>query len=283
MRIRNKLVLFFMTVVLCFSSFSVVSARGHHSSGGDVYVHDYYRKDGTHVRAHYRSAPDGNPCNNWSTEGNINPYTGQLGTHYVPSCGGGYDISTPVDNGSLQSATDSSTPSPISQQLPTTVTPSVDIAPATQLPQVQQPVTLPAPQTDQNPWLNAKKKIRAIFNLNSTAYSINGENKIADVSPYVNVSNRTMVPIRTFAEALGATVGWDGSTQTISILKNGKAISLRLGSNIMNVDGNSVNLDASPEISNGHTFLPFRPIGEALGANVQWDNATQSLQVALEQ
>ncbi|WP_223448219.1 hypothetical protein [Pseudomonas sp. BF-R-19] len=46
----------------------------------DVHVRAYTRSDGTHVQAHYRSAPDGNFDNNWSTLGNVNPYTGEPGT-----------------------------------------------------------------------------------------------------------------------------------------------------------------------------------------------------------
>jgi len=47
-----------------------------------VRVKGYYRKDGTYVRPHYRSNPDGNVWNNWSTYPNINPYTGKQGTKY---------------------------------------------------------------------------------------------------------------------------------------------------------------------------------------------------------
>ncbi len=47
---------------------------------GQVHVHGYIKKDGTHVQPHYRSNLDGNPNNNWSTKGNINPYTGESGT-----------------------------------------------------------------------------------------------------------------------------------------------------------------------------------------------------------
>lgn len=50
------------------------------SVGGDVYVNGYYRKDGTYVQPHYRSAPDGNPYNNYSFPGNVNPYTGERAT-----------------------------------------------------------------------------------------------------------------------------------------------------------------------------------------------------------
>lgn len=40
---------------------------------GDVYVRGYTRSDGTYVQPHYRTAPDGNLLNNYSTKGNTNP------------------------------------------------------------------------------------------------------------------------------------------------------------------------------------------------------------------
>jgi hypothetical protein len=43
---------------------------------GSVYVRGYTKSNGTYVAPHYRSAPDGNPYNNWSYPGNTNPYTG---------------------------------------------------------------------------------------------------------------------------------------------------------------------------------------------------------------
>ena len=49
-----------------------------------VFVPGYLRRDGTYVQPHYRSAPDHTPYNNWSTRGNVNPYTGQYGTHTPP-------------------------------------------------------------------------------------------------------------------------------------------------------------------------------------------------------
>ena len=46
----------------------------------DVYVQPHVRSDGTYVQGYYRTAPANNPYNNYSTQGNINPYTGQAGT-----------------------------------------------------------------------------------------------------------------------------------------------------------------------------------------------------------
>lgn len=54
---------------------------------GAVRVRGYYRKNGTYVAPHYRSAPDGNFYNNWSTKGNVNPYTGKAGSKVTPPSG----------------------------------------------------------------------------------------------------------------------------------------------------------------------------------------------------
>lgn len=62
-------------------------ARGSsRSRGGSVPVRGYFKKDGTYVQPHMRSAPDGNPWNNWTTAGNVNPYTGAGGTRW-PTAG----------------------------------------------------------------------------------------------------------------------------------------------------------------------------------------------------
>lgn len=50
------------------------------SSTSDVWVDGYYRSDGTYVKGHWRSAPNGNPTDNFSYPGNTNPYTGKTAT-----------------------------------------------------------------------------------------------------------------------------------------------------------------------------------------------------------
>lgn len=67
----GRVVLAAVAAVIAFST--VADAR-------DTYVRGYTRKDGTYVAPHYRSAPDRNPYNNYSSRGNINPYTGEQGT-----------------------------------------------------------------------------------------------------------------------------------------------------------------------------------------------------------
>lgn len=43
-------------------------------------VDGYIRKDGTYVAPHQRSNPNSNKMDNYSSQGNVNPYTGQQGT-----------------------------------------------------------------------------------------------------------------------------------------------------------------------------------------------------------
>jgi hypothetical protein len=47
----------------------------------DTHVRGYYKQNGTYVAPHYRSSPNSTTTDNFSTKGNINPYTGQEGTH----------------------------------------------------------------------------------------------------------------------------------------------------------------------------------------------------------
>ena len=44
------------------------------------YVHGYMRSNGTYVQPHIRSSPNSTTLDNYSTQGNINPYTGREGT-----------------------------------------------------------------------------------------------------------------------------------------------------------------------------------------------------------
>lgn len=49
-------------------------------ASAQVRVKGYTRKDGTYVAPHYRSSPNSSKHDNYSTQGNYNPYTGKKGT-----------------------------------------------------------------------------------------------------------------------------------------------------------------------------------------------------------
>jgi hypothetical protein len=61
--------LFFLIALLCICS----------SSLADVYVSGYTKNNGTYVQPYYRSSPNSSQYDNYSTKGNVNPYTGESG------------------------------------------------------------------------------------------------------------------------------------------------------------------------------------------------------------
>ena len=67
----------FITLILAIL-ISVIGVFGQTNSK-HVKVKGYYRKDGTYVQPHYRTAPNSTNRDNFSTKGNVNPYTGKAG------------------------------------------------------------------------------------------------------------------------------------------------------------------------------------------------------------
>lgn len=67
----SKILFFFFFFLISLNIFSQVHVKG------------YYRKNGTYVQSHYRSLPNRTKSDNYSTKGNINPYTGKEGTKKV--------------------------------------------------------------------------------------------------------------------------------------------------------------------------------------------------------
>jgi hypothetical protein len=46
----------------------------------DTWVNGYVRRDGTYVQGHYRQESNSTNLDNYSTQGNVNPYSGEQGT-----------------------------------------------------------------------------------------------------------------------------------------------------------------------------------------------------------
>jgi hypothetical protein len=53
---------------------------GYASATESHHVRSYVTKRGAYVAPHRQTNPDHSKLNNWSTKGNVNPYTGKKGT-----------------------------------------------------------------------------------------------------------------------------------------------------------------------------------------------------------
>ncbi|MEO3948066.1 stalk domain-containing protein [Gorillibacterium sp. CAU 1737] len=82
----------------------------------------------------------------------------------------------------------------------------------------------------------------------------------------------TMVPLRGIFERLGATMQWNTAGTVLTVQKGSTRVVLTLNSKQATVNGKAVQLDASPVVSDGRTFVPLRFAVTALGGKVVWDN-----------
>ena len=76
-----------MVVAALFLSPHLVQARGHANTYDNSnvnqeveHVNAYTKSDGTYVQEHERTRANDTKSDNYSTKGNVNPYTGASGT-----------------------------------------------------------------------------------------------------------------------------------------------------------------------------------------------------------
>jgi len=102
-----------------------------------------------------------------------------------------------------------------------------------------------------------------------------------DIPPQLE-KGRVLVPMRKIFDELDAKVHWDGSTGSISALKEDRQIYLKVGSREARIDDEPVALDVSAQLVKGRTLVPLRFISEALGADVIWNQDAQTVIVKID-
>lgn len=120
--------------------------------------------------------------------------------------------------------------------------------------------------------------------IGKTTYYVNDKSKTMDTAPLIR-ENRTLLPIRYVAEAIGASVGWNQSDEKVTVTMKGTVIELWIGQNYARVNGEYRLIDiqnpgvAPFVIPPGRTMLPLRFISENLGCKVEWDSRKQEVTV----
>jgi hypothetical protein len=113
----------------------------------------------------------------------------------------------------------------------------------------------------------------------ATTVEVNGNPISFSVAPF-QVMNRTMVPMRSIFEALGANVQWNDSTQTVTATRGTTDVRLTIGETDAQVNGQTVALDVPAMMRRGSTMVPLRFVSESLGADVRWSEATQTVSIS---
>ncbi|MGB9792421.1 MAG: stalk domain-containing protein, partial [Thermacetogeniaceae bacterium] len=109
---------------------------------------------------------------------------------------------------------------------------------------------------------------------------VNGKLLKTSAEPYIQ-NDRVLVPFRDIFEALGASVSWDEKTRTVLGVKGDRKVKLTIDRKTAYVNDSPVTMDVAATIKGGRTFVPLRFVGEALGADVQWDGANRVVRITL--
>ncbi len=88
-----------------------------------------------------------------------------------------------------------------------------------------------------------------------------------EVVPIVK-KGRTLVPVRFVSESIGAKVDWDPILSGVTVTLGDKIIKMTLGSSVMYVNDEKIELEVKAEVENSRTLVPLRAIAEALGKKV---------------
>lgn len=110
---------------------------------------------------------------------------------------------------------------------------------------------------------------------------LNGKTLEFDTEPIIE-NDRTMVPMRTIFEQLGAQVEWYEEVKTVTGYRRYKDIAdvfikLKIGDNTAYRNGNSFTLDSPPIIRDDRTLVPVRFVADSFGVDVEWDDKNRTV------
>jgi len=116
--------------------------------------------------------------------------------------------------------------------------------------------------------------------IGNAGYMQNGTPMLTDLAPFIN-NGRTFVAVRPIAAAFGCAIDWNPATQVVTLTRDDVVVTITIGSSdiVVYKDGvvETVTADVPAYIKDGRTVLPFRAVGDAFGATVSYDAATQSV------
>ncbi len=126
--------------------------------------------------------------------------------------------------------------------------------------------------------LSAESAVNIYNDTPDISVKISGKRISFDKNP-VMYKNRSMVPLRKIFEELGATVDWNGKTNTVSATRGDRTVKLQIGSKEMYVNNTRFEFDVPAILLSGRTLVPARAVAEGLGCDVDWNERTTTVNI----
>nr|QGT51249.1 hypothetical protein Firmicute1046_3250 [uncultured Firmicutes bacterium] len=113
----------------------------------------------------------------------------------------------------------------------------------------------------------------------AVSVTVNGKQVVfPDEQPYMQ-NGRVMVPVRFVSEELGAEVAWFEETKTVTVMDETSAAALTVDVAEVTANNQTLTLDVSPVSRNNRTYVPLRFVSEALGAQVDWEQGSNTVSI----
>ncbi len=119
---------------------------------------------------------------------------------------------------------------------------------------------------------------RVEFFIGELHYLVDSKDHLLDVPPFIE-NGRTFIPVRFLAEALGADADWgpkDALTEWVTMEDEERLVTINIDEYLVTVlckdtsETEEIPIDAAAFVRDGRTFLPFRAVAEAFGADVDY-------------
>ncbi|CAH1203747.1 hypothetical protein PAECIP111893_02056 [Paenibacillus plantiphilus] len=108
--------------------------------------------------------------------------------------------------------------------------------------------------------------------------TLNGNEFIPKSLPFVK-NGAMYLPVRDMGELLGTLVSWNASAKSVTMNYPKLTVKLSYGSTNATVNGKTIALTAPLRIVEGRVFVPLRFFSEATGADVEWKEALQTVNI----
>ena len=115
--------------------------------------------------------------------------------------------------------------------------------------------------------------------------TVDGQTRTIEDNNYffspVMQNDRMLLPYGLWS-AIGIDANYDEDSQTVTASRDGKTVTLPIGSNDVDVDGETVTLDVAAQAVDGRVLVPFEEVAEILGASYDWNGDTNTLTLFFE-
>lgn len=96
---------------------------------------------------------------------------------------------------------------------------------------------------------------------------------------YLSEEGLIMCPLRELAEKMEYLVTWNGKDRSVTLTKDSESIKLIIGESKISANKENMDINSSPIIKEGKTYVPVELFSKALNLVIGWDNKQQVLKI----